>query len=107
MIERFFSEIADADAGDAEAMLVGIERADRLAKHLADTITAVGARRHVGADVVMTRIKTHRMVRRREHDTLDAFFARGLEQIVAADDVGLQDRVPRAFDRIPAKGKKP
>ena len=43
------------------------------------------------------------MVRRREHDALDALPARRLEQIVAADDVGLQDVVPRAFDRKPAE----
>ena len=35
-----------------------------------------------------------------EHNALDALLARGFEQIVAADDVGLQDVVPRALDRI-------
>jgi hypothetical protein len=43
------------------------------------------------------------MVRRREHDALDALLARRLEQIVATDDIGLQDVVPRAFDRKPAE----
>jgi hypothetical protein len=84
-------------------VLVGIERADRLAEHLADAVAAVRARGHVGADAVMARIEADRMVRRGEHDALDALFARGLEQIVAADDVGLQDVVPGPFDRIAAE----
>src|SRR5258705_4319683 len=53
MIQRLVAEIADAKAGDAEAMLVGIERAHRLAEHLADAVAAVAARRHVCADPVM------------------------------------------------------
>jgi len=34
---------------------------------------------------------------------LNAFFPRGLEQIIATDDVGLQDLIPRPFDRIAAE----
>ena len=61
--------------GSATAMQVGVlsgsvamtsratQRADRLAEHLADTVAAVGPRRYVGSDVVMTRIKAHGMVR--------------------------------------------
>src|SRR5882672_1919495 len=63
MIQRLVAEIADAKAGDAEPMLVGIERAHRLAEHLADAVAAVGARGHVGADPVMAWIEAHRMVR--------------------------------------------
>ena len=103
VIERHLAEIADPQAGDAKPVLVGIERADRLAEHLADAVAAVGARGDVGADPVMARIEADRVVRRGEHHALDAFFARRLEQIVAADDVGLQDLVPGAFDRIAAE----
>ena len=103
VIQRLVAEIADPQAGDADAVLVGIERADRLAERLADAVAAVGARRHVGADAVMPRIEADRVVRRGEHDALDALLARGLEQIVAADDIGLQDVVPRAFDRKSAE----
>src|SRR4029453_1287099 len=103
MVERHLAEIADPDAGHAEPMLVGIERADRFAEHLADAIAAVGARGDVGADPVMARIEADRMVRRGEPHALDAFFARGLEQIVAAEDVGLQDIIPGALDRIAAE----
>src|SRR5665213_3622466 len=99
MVERLVAEIADPDAGDAKAMFVGVERADRLAEHLADAIAAVWPRLHVGSDPVMPRVETDRMVRRCEHHALDALFARRLEQIVAADDVGLQDVVPGTFDR--------
>jgi hypothetical protein len=55
----------------------------------------------------MARIEAHRMVRRREHNTLDALPARRLEQIVAADDVGLQDIVPPPLDRKPAEMQDP
>ena len=79
VIQRLVAEIADADAGDPKAMLVGIERADRFAKHLADAVAAVRPRGHRGADPVMARIEADGMVRRREHDALDALLARGLE----------------------------
>src|SRR6478609_6365100 len=84
-------------------MLVGIERADRFAEHLADPIAAVRPRGHVRTDSVITRIEAYRMVRRREHHALDAFFARGLEQIVTDDDIGLQYLIPVTFDRITAE----
>src|SRR5665213_2800344 len=84
-------------------MLVGIERAQRLAEHLADAVAAVRPRRHVGSDSVMARIEAHRMIRRREDDALDALSARRLEQVVAADDVGLQDRIPGVLDRNSAE----
>ena len=103
VIERHVAEIADPQAGHAEPVLVGIERADRLAEHLADAVAAVRPRRDVGADPVMARIEADRMVRRGEHHALDALLPRRLEQIVAADDVGLQDLVPGAFDRIAAE----
>jgi len=98
VVERLLAKIADPDTGDFHPVLVGIERADRFAKHLADTVTAIGPRRHVGANAMITRVKTTRVVRRGKDHTLDALFPRGLKQIVAADDVGLQDRVPRALD---------
>src|SRR4051812_25441030 len=56
MVQRFVAEIADPQARHADAVLVGIERADRLAKRLADAVAAVRAHRHVGADAVMPRI---------------------------------------------------
>src|SRR5436190_12664069 len=100
VIERHVAEIADADAGHLQAVLVGIERAERFAKHLADTVAAVGPRGDVGSDAVMAWIEADRVVGRREHNALDALFVGRLEQIVAADDVGLMDLVPGAFDRI-------
>src|SRR5260370_30416190 len=45
MIERLVAEIADPDTSDPEPVLVGIERADRFATHLADAVAAVGAPR--------------------------------------------------------------
>src|ERR1700722_16569958 len=86
-------------------MLVRIERPHRLAEHLADAVTAVRPRRYIGADPMMPRIEPDRVVRRREHDALDTLLARPLEQIVTADNIGLQDIVPRALDRIAAEMK--
>src|SRR5215475_1790268 len=73
VIQRLVAEIADADAGHLDAVLVGIKRASRLAESLADPVTAVRARGHVGTDAVITRVKADRVVRRGEHDALDAF----------------------------------
>src|ERR1700746_884352 len=103
VIERLVAEIADAQAGHLDAVLVGIERAGCFAKGLAHAVVAVRPRRHIGADSMIARIEANRMVRRREHHALDALPARCLEQVVAADDVGRQDGVPGAFDRIAAE----
>src|SRR5882757_8934308 len=40
MIERLVAKIADPDTSDPEPVLVGVERADRFAKHLADAVAA-------------------------------------------------------------------
>src|SRR5580704_242936 len=63
MIERLVAEIADPNAGDLHAVLVGIERADRFAESLADAVAAVGPRSHVGADPVMPGIEADRVDR--------------------------------------------
>src|SRR6185437_1437095 len=73
------------------------------AEQLADAITAVGPRGDVGPDTMMARIETHRVVRRCKYHPFDALPARSLEQVVTADDVGLQDDVPRPFNRKPAE----
>src|SRR5437762_9852845 len=81
MIERLVAEIADPDTRDLEPMLVGIERADRFAKYLADAVAAVGTGGHIGADMAMARVEADGVVRRRKHDALDAFAPRRLEQV--------------------------
>ena len=63
MIQRLVAEIADSKARDTEPVLVRIERAHRLAEHLADAVAAVRSRRHVGSDSVMARVEADRMVR--------------------------------------------
>ena len=47
------------------------------------------------------------MVRRGEDDALDARLACRLEQIVAADDIGVEDRLPRPLDRKAAQMHDP
>src|SRR4029077_9892248 len=103
LVDRRVGEIADADAGHAQAVLIGIERAERLAEGFADAVARIRAHRLVGADLALARIKTDRMVRRGEDDALDFLAPRRLEQIVAADDIGAQDAVPRLLDRLAAE----
>ena len=55
LVERRVADIADAQAGDAQAVLVGIERAERLAEGLADAVAAVRAHRDVDADAFCAR----------------------------------------------------
>jgi len=43
------------------------------------------------------------MVRGGKHDPLDLGLPRGFEQVVAADDVGVEDRLPRCFQRVAAE----
>src|SRR5262249_35076921 len=40
-VDRSVGDIADAQAGDAQAMLVGIKRRDRLAERLADAVARI------------------------------------------------------------------
>src|SRR4051794_33631667 len=62
VIERDVPEIADANAGHLHAVLVGIERAKCLAKHLADAIAAVGPRGDGTADALMARVEADGVV---------------------------------------------
>src|ERR1700738_4720081 len=68
MIQRLVAEVSDPDARYPKPVLVGIERAHRLAEHPADAVAAVGPRRHIGSDSVMARVEADRMGRRRKHD---------------------------------------
>src|SRR5260370_13714413 len=94
MIKRLVAEIADPDARNPKPVLIGIERAHRLAEHLADAVAAIGARRHIGSDPVMARVEADRMVRRGKHNALDALFARRFEQVGAASVIVMQAIVP-------------
>src|SRR6266404_194227 len=89
VVKRHLAEITDPDTGHPKPVLVGIECPDRFPEHLADAVAAVRARGDVGADAVMSRVEADRMIGRGEHHALDALLPRRLEQIVAADDVGL------------------
>src|SRR6516162_3804477 len=84
-------------------MLIGIERTQSLAEGLADAIARIGSHCDVDANVLVARVEAHRVVGRGKHDALDALPTRGLEEIVAAHDVGLQDRLPGSLDREPAQ----
>src|SRR5262249_22793430 len=102
-IDRRVAEIADADAGDAQSMLECIQRAVLLAEGLAHPITTTGPHGRVDRDASAARIKPDHVVRRGEPPPFAALPTRRLEQVIATDDVGLQDRVPRSFDREAAE----
>src|SRR5581483_8402411 len=103
LVDGPVADVADPEAQHAQAVLLGVEGAERLAERLAHAVARVGPHRDVGADAVMARVEPHRVVGGSEHHPLDALAARRLEQVVAADDVGLQDRLPRAFHRVAAQ----
>ena len=97
-VERHGADIADAQAGDRQAVLVAVHRAQRFAEGLAHAIAAVGPRRDIGADLLAAAMEAHGMVGRGEDHALHTRLLRGIEEVVAADDIGLQDGVPRALD---------
>jgi hypothetical protein len=103
LIDWRIGEIPDPYAGDANTVLMGVERTDRFAKRFAHAIAGIRTDRFVGADLALPRIKADRMVRRSEHDTLHLVPSRRLEQIVTADDIGVQDAIPRLLDRLAAE----
>ena len=62
LVHRHIAEIADAQARDAKAVLVGVKRAHRFAESLADAVAAVRARGDIDADLALARIKADRVV---------------------------------------------
>ena len=84
-------------------MLVGVERGQSLAERLAGAVAGIRPHRLVHADATLPRIEADDMVRGCEHHPSDALATRGLEQVVATDDVGLQDGIPRSLDREPSE----
>ena len=70
-----------------------------LAKRLADAVQAVRTRRMVCRDRFRLAVIPGDMVGAGEHHALRAAFARRLVEVVRTQDVRLQDRPERAFDR--------
>src|SRR5262249_55042684 len=67
LIDGLVVEVADADCKHAQPMLVGIERAERLAERLAHAIARIRARDCAGAEAPPPRIEAEHMVRRGEN----------------------------------------
>src|SRR5262245_13091931 len=103
LVDRRIGDVADADAGDAQPIFEGVERAQRLAERLAHAVARVRPHRRVRPDAAAARIEADGVVGRGEDDALDAVPARRLEQVVAADDVGVEDRLPWPLDREAAE----
>ena len=95
--------VADADAEDAHAVLVGIEAAERLAEHLGHAVAAVGLRVHAVVDGLVAAIEADRVIAGGEDEPRHAVPPRGLEDVVAADDVGPEDARPRSLHRVAAQ----
>src|SRR5215813_3874517 len=103
LVERLVVDIADANARHAQPVLVGIERADSLAKCLAHTIAAVWTHSHIHTDLPVARIEADRVIGRGKDDALGTGPVCRLEHVVAANDIGFMDGVPRALDRKSAE----
>src|SRR6185436_8483103 len=84
-------------------VLVGVQAPERLAEHLGDAVAAVGPRVDMVVDGAVAAVEADRVVAGRENDALHAVPARRLENVVAADDVGLQDALPRPLHRVAAE----
>src|SRR5258707_15607192 len=84
-------------------MLVGVKRTDRLTECLADSVPRVRAYGDVGADPAPARIEADRVVGRGKYDARHLGEPGGLEQVVATDDVGIQNGIPRPFHREAAE----
>src|SRR5690606_14177776 len=102
-IDRLVVYVADPDAGHAEPVLVRVDRPERFAEGLADPVAAVGTHFPVGIEPPVAPVVPDRVVGGSEDDTLDTLPARRLEDVVAADDVGLEDRLPQPLDRMAAE----
>src|SRR5262249_62381742 len=98
LVDRLVVHVADGDAVYFQAVLVGIKRAECLSEGLADAVTAVRPQGYVHADFFAARVKSDGMIGGCEYDTLHARPVGGLEQVVAAHDVGTVDRLPGPFD---------
>ena len=97
-IDRRVSKVADADTGDAQPIFERIKRPERLAEGFADAVPGIGTYRSINVDASSARIKADHVIRRGEYHPFDAVTARRLEQVVATDNIGVQDRLPRSFD---------
>src|SRR3546814_19801402 len=61
--------------------------------------TGIRLRHGLDADLGRALMEAHDVIGGGENHPLDALFAGGLEQVVAADDVGVEDGLPGTFDR--------
>ena len=86
-----------------EAVAVEVETRDIFAESLAQAVKAVGSRRAVDAEGFRLPVKAGDVVGTGKHDARDTMLARGFVQIDDAHDVGVENRVERAFDRYATK----
>src|SRR5450759_4865431 len=103
LVYRRRIDVADAHQEHLHTVFVGVQAAHGLTEHLGHAIASV--RLDVDAVVygLLARIETDGMVGSGKQDALHPIPARGLEHVVATDDVGAEYAFPRALDRITAE----
>src|SRR6516225_11455673 len=97
LVDRLWSEIADAGAQKADPVLVGIKAGKRLGKGFADAVATIRPRHHPVVDPQVARIKTDRVIAGGHDNALDAGSSRRFEQVVRADNIRSKDRLPFAL----------
>src|SRR5277367_2642417 len=102
-VGRRIGEIADTQTSHAQAVLIGVKRADGFTERLAHAVARIRTHRLARADAAAPRIEADGVVRRGENDALDLVAPRRLEQIVAADNIGVEDAVPGLLDGFAAE----
>ena len=76
-------------------MAVEVQLREVFAERLRQAVQAIGLGRRAGGNHLVLAVEAGHVVRAREHHAAHARLARGLVQVVGADDVGRQDRLPR------------
>ena len=94
---------ANANASRFNAVAVKVQARQVFAKGFAQAIHAVRAWRCVAGDRFVLPVKTSDMVGAGKHNALDTVHTSRLIQVVHTQDVGLQNRAKRAFDRHAAQ----
>ncbi len=100
---RLRTRHADALRHHAHSVLVGIQPPHGFAEYLADAVARIRAHRLVRALPAARGDKSPRHGGSSRRRSAARRLARGLEHVVGADDVGLQNRLPGRLDRHAAQ----
>src|SRR4029434_10478064 len=99
-VDRLGIHVSQPHAEHLHAVLIGVKAAEHLAEHLRDAVAAVRLRIDTMIDRLVAAVKAHCLIAGGEEYPFDAVHARGLEYVVAADNVRFEDRRPRPLHRV-------